>query len=366
MLAAVFSEFGGPEVVRVEEVAVPEPGPGEVRLLVGAAAMNHLDLWVRRGLPIETTMPHIGGSDIAGVVDALGEGVAGGGRFVREGARVVVNPSVSCGECEWCEKGEESLCARYRIIGEHTQGGFAEYVVVPARNLYPIPDGYPMETAAAAPLVFLTAWRGLTTRGRLAAGESVLITGASGGVATAAVQIAKHVGARVYAVSTGEHEARLRSLGADVVYDRERVDYSKEVWRDTGRRGVDVVFDSVGAATWTQNVRAAARGGRIVVYGATTGPTLETDARQVFWKQLEILGTTMSNNAEFEQVMALVFSGVMEPVIDVVWPLDRIREAHRRLEGGEQFGRIVITAGTGSGRKRREKTAGEDGGRRRE
>jgi NADPH:quinone reductase-like Zn-dependent oxidoreductase len=341
MRAAVFSRHGGPEVVSMEQVPVPDPGPGEVRLLVGAAALNHLDLWVRRGLPIETTMPHIGGSDIAGVVDATGADVGG----VKPGTRVVVDPSVACGACEWCSRGEEPLCSRYRIIGEHTQGGFAEYVIVPARNLYPIPDGYPMETAAAAPLVFLTAWRGLVGRGRLRAGESVLITGASGGVATAAIRIARHLGAHVFAVTTADNVDRVRSLGAEAVYDRDSVDYAKEVWRDTGKRGVDVIFDSVGAATWARNMKAIARGGRIVVYGATTGPALETDARVLFWKQAAVIGTTMSNRREFEEVMDLVFSGAMEPVIDVVWPLERAREAHERLEAGAQFGKIVLTPG---------------------
>jgi NADPH:quinone reductase-like Zn-dependent oxidoreductase len=336
--AALFHEHGPPAVLRLEDVPMPEPGPGEVRLRVTACALNHLDLWVRRGLPVATALPHIGGADIAGTVDAIGADVNG----VREGDRAVVNPSWSCGECAWCARGEDPVCARYRIIGEHAPGGLAEYVVVPARNLFGVPDDYPLERAAAAPLAFLTAWRGLMTRARLAADETVLITGASGGVATAAIQIARHAGARVYAVTTAGNVDNVRALGADVVYDREHVDYSKEVWADTGRRGVDVVFDSVGEATWWQNVRAAARLGRIVIYGGTTGPRLETDARQVFWKQLEIIGTTMSNRREFAAVMELVFRGVLHPVIDVVWPLERVRDAHERLEAGDQFGKIVL------------------------
>jgi NADPH:quinone reductase-like Zn-dependent oxidoreductase len=338
MKAAVFPEFGGPEVVRIEDVERPEPGPGEVRLRVAAAAMNHLDLWVRRGLPIETTMPHIGGSDVAGVVEALGPGAD-----AEVGARVVADPSLSCGECEYCRSGEEPLCVRYAILGEHTQGGFAEYVVVPARNLLTVPDGFSLERAAAAPLVFLTAWRALVSRARLRAGESVLITGASGGVATAAVQIAKHAGAHVFAVTTAENVERVRALGADVVYDRTAVDFSRELWRDTGKRGVDVIVDSVGEATWKQNIRAVAKGGRIVVYGATTGPRLETDGRLLFWKQFDVLGSTMSNRREFRDVMALVFGGALEQVIDVVWPLEQARAAHERLEAGEQFGKIVLT-----------------------
>ena len=339
MRAAVFAQHGAPDVVSIRDVPLPEPGSGEVRLQVAAAAMNHLDLWVRRGLPIDIPMPHIGGADVAGIVDALGPDVDG----VPLEHRVVVDPSLSCGSCEWCRAEDEPLCADYRILGEHTQGGFAEYVVVPARNLYAVPEGYPLEAAAAAPLVFLTAWRGLTTRAQLRREESVLITGASGGVATAAIQIAKHIGARVYAVTTTDNVERVRALGADIVYDRNAVDFSREIWRDTGKRGVDVIFDSVGAATWTRNVRALARGGRIIVYGATTGPQLETDARVLFWKQAAILGTTMSNRREFRQVMDLVFRGEMEPIIDVVWPLDRARDAHERLEAGAQFGKIVLT-----------------------
>ncbi len=339
MKAAIFHENGGPEVVRIEDVPRPEPGAGEVLIEVNAAAMNHLDLWVRRGLPIETTMPHVGGSDIAGVVVALGPGVEG----VEVGAHVVVNPSLWCGRCEWCRAGEHSMCVRFRIVGEHTQGGFAEYVAVPAANLYPIPDDYPFEKAAAAPLVFQTAWRGLITRGRLRAGEDVLVTGASGGAATAAIQIAKLAGARVFAVTTGENEARTRDLGADVVYDRTAVDYAAELWKDTGRRGVDLVFDSVGQAMWAQNLRALARGGRLVTYGATTGANGETEIRTVFWKQLEVIGTTMASRGEFEAVMKLVFRDELRPVVDVVWPLDRAREAHERLERGEQFGKVVLT-----------------------
>lgn len=338
MRAAIFAENGGPEVVEVRDVEAPEPGPGEVRLRVAAAALNHLDLWVRRGLPIETPMPHIGGSDVAGVVDALGAGAEG----VAVGARVVADPSLSCGQCEWCGRGEEPLCAEYRILGEHTQGGFAEYVVVPARNLLEVPDRYPLERAAAAPLVFLTAWRAVISRARVRPGETVLVTGASGGVATAAVQIARRAGARVFAVTTGEHVERVHALGADVVYDRTQVDYSKEVWRDTARRGVDVIIDSVGEATWRQNVRAVARAGRIVVYGATTGPKLDTDARLLFWKQFEVLGSTMSSRREFRDVMGLVLAGELQPVVDVTWPLERARDAHARLEAGEQFGKIVL------------------------
>jgi NADPH:quinone reductase-like Zn-dependent oxidoreductase len=342
--AAIFDEHGGPDVVTMREVETPEPAAGEVRLRVAASGMNHLDLWVRRGLPIETTMPHIGGSDVAGTVEALGEEVEGW----EPGERVVVNPSLWCGECRWCREGEESMCERYRILGEHTQGGFAEYVTVPARNLYRVPDGVAPADAAAAPLAFLTAWRGLVTRGRLREGDTVLITGASGGVATAAIQVAKGLGAMVHAVTSTPHVDRVRELGADAVYERTEVDYSAEVWRATGKRGVDVVFDSVGTATFKQNVRTLAKGGRMVVYGATTGAKGEVDVRLLFWRQLEILGTTMSNQEEFRTVMDRVFAGELRPVLDVAWPLERAREAHERLEGGAAVGNIVLLPGGGN------------------
>jgi NADPH:quinone reductase-like Zn-dependent oxidoreductase len=338
MRAAVYHEHGGPEVVRIEELPRPEPGPGEVLLAVRAAALNHLDLWVRRGLPIETTMPHIGGSDIAGVVEALGAGVGAEWRD----ARVVVNPSLGCGRCEWCVQGEEPLCGRYRIIGEHTQGGFAEYVTVPAANLYRIPDGYDFDRAAAAPLVYLTAWRGLIRQAAVRPGETVLVTGASGGVATAAIQVALLAGARVYALTSTPWVERVRALGAELVLDRTQQDAGRALWEATGKRGVDVIFDSVGEALWRTWLRNLARGGRLVTYGATTGAVGETDIRLLFWKQLRLIGTTMANRAEFRAAMDQVFRGALEPVVDAVWPLERAAEAHARLEAGQAFGKLVL------------------------
>jgi len=340
MRAAVFEKFGGPEVVEVRSIAVPEPAAGEVRLRVEASAMNHLDLWVRRGLPIETPMPHVGGSDIAGVVDAVGPGA----EDVPLGTRVVVDPSIDYAWYDGQDRGDAFDDQPYQIIGEHTQGGFAEYTVVPARNLLEIPEEVTSVDAAAAGLVFVTAWRALMNRGALRAGERVLITGASGGVGSAALQIAAKAGAKVYAVTGGPDMVTLaRELGADVVYDRFEVDFSREVWRDTQKKGVHLVFDTVGESIWQQCLRALAVRGRLVTSGATTGSRGVTELRLVFWKQLSIHGSTMGTPKEFREVMRLVFDGTFTPVVQEVLPLDEARRAHEILERGKVFGKIVLT-----------------------
>jgi NADPH:quinone reductase-like Zn-dependent oxidoreductase len=339
MRAAVFAEFGGPEVVELRKVPVPEPGAGEVRIQVEASSMNHLDLWVRRGLPIETPMPHIGGSDIAGVVEAVGPGA----ESVPLGVRVVVDPSIGY---EWYggqDQGESFKAPTMRLIGEHTQGGFAEMAVVPAANLLEVPKDFPCDQAAASALVFTTAWRALLGRGGLKEGERVLITGASGGVGTAAVQIAARAGAKVFAVTSGPTKARrVQELGAEVVYDRTAVDFSREAWRDTNKRGVDLIFDTVGESVWPNCLRALAPGGRLVTSGATTGSHGVTEIRLVFWKQLSIMGSTMGTPAEFRQAMRMIFSGVLKPVIHEVLPLAETRRAHEILESGQVFGKLVI------------------------
>jgi NADPH:quinone reductase-like Zn-dependent oxidoreductase len=339
MKAAVFSEFGGPEVVRLAEVDKPEPGFGEVRLAVQAAAMNHLDLWIRRGLPLKITMPHIGGSDIAGVVDAVGPGV----EEVELGTRVVVDPSLDYSWYDGVASGESIASPEFRIIGEHTQGGFAEYCVVPAGNLLEIPEGVEYQRAAAASLISVTAWRGLMTRGGLRAGERVLVTGASGGVSTMAIQIARMAGAEVFAITSGSGNVeRVRELGAHVVYDRHDEDWGKQLFRDTKKQGVDLVFDSVGEAVWPQCLKALKVRGRLLTYGATTGAKGDTEIRLVFWKQLSILGSTMGSPKEYRTVMDLVFQGVLDPVIHAAFPLEQAREAHEILEAGEGFGKVVL------------------------
>ena len=339
MNAALFHEYGGPEVVRIEKVPDPAPGPGEVRIAVRAAAMNHLDLWVRRGLPIDIALPHIGGSDIAGVVDAVGPGA----EHVPAGTRVVVDPSLDYDWYEGTAPGRNLPSRELRIIGEHTPGGFAEYAVVPAANLVEVPHDVPFEEAAAASLAGVTAWHAVVARGRVRPGERVLVTGASGGVSTMAVQIARHAGAVVHAVTSGaDNVARVRDLGAHAVYDRLEGDYGRALWRDTGKQGVDLVVDSVGAATWKANLRALRQGGRLVCYGATTGPVGETNLPLLFWKQASILGSTMGTPADYRRAMRLVFDGVIRAPIDETLPLERAREAHERLEAGEVFGKLVL------------------------
>ncbi len=340
MKAAGFYEHGDLDKLQIIEVPRPEPGPGEVLVEVRAVALNHLDLWVLGSLPgLKLEMPHIGGSDIAGVIAELGEGVTG----IEVGQRVVVNPTLSCGHCAWCRRGEDSLCDAFGIIGEHTRGGMAEYLVVPARNIMPFPEEMSFTDAAAVPLVFQTAWRALITRGKLRPGEDVLILGASGGVATAAIQIAKLAGARVFAVtSSAEKVAKALELGADWVVDRTQENWSEAVYQATDRQGVDLVLENVGAATWFDSLRSAKKNGRIVTYGATTGPHPKEDIRYIFWKQLQIIGTTMSSHQEFVDVMNLIWQGRLKPVVDRVLPLEEAREAYRVLKAGEQFGKVVL------------------------
>ncbi len=340
MHAVGFHEHGGPETLTSIDLPTPDPGPGQVRIAVHACALNHLDLWVRRGIPgLEIPLPHVGGSDFAGTVDAVGAGV----EAWREGDRVTANPGLWCGTCETCIKGEHSLCSKYRIIGEHVRGGCAECVVVPAANLVKVPDDIPFEAAAAVPLTFQTALRALFSRARLRSDEWLLVLGASGGVAVAAVQLAKLVGAKVIAVTSGdENVSKTRDLGADEVLDRTQVDFAREVYGLTGKQGVDVVLENVGAETWSSSIRSLRRGGRLVTYGATTGPRGETDITQLFWKQISLIGSTMASHSEFLSAMKLFFEGKLKAVISHEFPLENLREAHEVLERSDQFGKVVL------------------------
>jgi NADPH2:quinone reductase len=340
MKALSFHEHGDVDVLKYEEVPTPEPTVGEVLVKIEAAALNHLDIWVRRGWPgLKLQMPHIGGADGAGVIAKLGPNVKG----VEVGARVAINPGVNAYEDEFTRRGDHSMSPGYGILGESRPGTFAEYVVVPAQNLLPMPDHATFEETAAAQLVYLTAWRMLITRAKLQAGETVLIIGAGGGVNSAAIQIAKLAGAEVYALtSTEEKMNKARALGADHVLNYKQEDWVKRILTMTNKRGVDVVVDNIGQATWQQSILVARRGGRIVTVGNTSGPKAETDIRYVFIKQLTIIGSTMSNPDEFRQVMSLVWTGKPRPVIDRVMPLSEGRTAHAIMERGEQFGKIVL------------------------
>ena len=340
MQAVQFTEHGGTEVIAYGDHPDPEPARDEVLVDVKAGALNYLDVWTRRGLPgIDLDLPHVPGSDGAGVVEAVGEDVD---RFA-PGDRVALSAGVSCGTCEFCRDGEESMCVRFTIIGEHSPGVHAERAAVPAANLVPVPDGVDWATAAAAPLVFQTAWRMLVTRAELRPGEAVLVLGASGGVGHAAVQIAAHAGAEV--VATASTEAKLehaRDLGADHVVDYEAEDVADAVRELTGRRGVDVVVDHVGAATWRDSLASLAKGGRLVTCGATTGAHPETDVRRIFWNQLTVLGSTMATPGEVDDVLSLVWDGTLEPHVRETLPMSETARGHELLEGREGFGKVVV------------------------
>lgn len=338
MKAVFFEKHGGNEVLQYGERPTPAPGPGEVRIAVRAAALNRLDIFVRNGIP-HVPLPQIPGADAAGVVDALGEGVEG---FV-PGDRVLVQPGLFCGACELCRAGEQSLCTTYRILGEHVAGTFAEFAVVPARNVFPVPKRLSFEEAAAFPLAYQTAWRMIVGRAAVRAGETVLIHGAGGGVAGAAVEIALLCGARVLATTSGsEKVARLREAGAELVVDYAKEDVGQAVRAYTGKRGADVIVDTVGESTWMTSLKSAARGGRIVTCGATSGPNPKEEIRLIFWKQLSILGSTMANDREFRALYGAVAAGRIRPRVDRVFLLSQAAAAYEHMEKAAQHGKIVL------------------------
>jgi NADPH:quinone reductase-like Zn-dependent oxidoreductase len=339
MRAAAIDGYGI-EHLSIRSLPDPQPGPDEVVVRVRAAALNHLDLFVLAGLPgVTIAPPWIMGGDGAGVVDAVGDAVSA----VRPGDAVILNPGVSDRTCEYCEMGEHSLCVRYRLLGEHLPGTIAEYVVVPQQNVRVIPRESNRDEAAAYPLSTLTAWRMLVTRARLEPHDEVLIWGIGGGVALAALQIAKLVGARVWVTSGSDEKlARARALGADETINHRTTDVAKEVRARTNKKGVDVVVDSVGHETWPKSLGALGKRGRLVTCGGTSGPFVETDVRRLFWNQWSILGSTMGNDAEFDAITAEFRAGRLRPLVDSVWPLAESRSAFERMASAEQFGKIVI------------------------
>lgn len=333
-------EHGDAGVLVEEDRPVPDPAPDEVVVAVKACALNYLDLWVRRGVPGYTfPLPLVPGCDVAGVVHRVGTAVPG----VRPGDRVAVAPGVSCGACAACLTGRDHRCAQYGLLGETRDGGYADYVAVPARNLLPLPSSLSFEEGAAIPLSFLTAWHMLVDRAQLGLGETVLVHAAGSGVGSAAIQIAKVWGARVIA-TTGSRDKmrRARLLGADEVINYRQPDFADEVRRLTGRRGVDVVVEHVGAETFAGSMRCLARHGRLVTCGATTGYDAAVDLRHVFFKSLSILGSTLGSKAELDELWRFVEAGRLKPVVDSVLPLSRIGEAHRLLEQRKAFGKVVV------------------------
>ncbi len=342
MKALFFEEHGGIENLRYGQRPEPEPGPGEVRVRLETAALNHLDLFVLGGMPgIPIGLPHIGGADGAGTVDALGPGVAG----IELGAEVVFDPGLSCGSCEYCRAGEHSLCVRFGVLGEHNDGTFSEAVVVAADALAPRPQHLSWEESAAFGLTFLTAWRMLIRRGGLRPGETVLIHGIGGGVSLACLQLAKLVGARAIVTSRDEEKlARAAELGADDTLPADE-EVPRAVRGLTEKRGADVVVDSVGEATWMASLKAAAKGGRVVTCGATSGANPKEEIRLIFWNQLSIIGSTMGSRDDWRRLMTAVGNHRLRPVVDVTVPLAEGGSAYQRLERAQQFGKIVLTIG---------------------
>lgn len=340
MIAAVVREHGGYERILFEERPMPEPGAGEVRVAVHAAGLNHLDTWVRRGVPGHVfPLPLVLGSDAAGVVDAVGPGVT----TVKVGDEVVVFPGTSCGACPACAMGEDQLCREYAILGEGRDGTCAEAVVVPAANVAPKPATLDFVAAAAFGLVFQTAWSMLVRKAALRAGETVLVHAGGSGVGSAAVQIAKLFGARVIATAGSPAKCeQAQALGADAVIDYSTADFAIAVRKLTDKRGVDIVFEHVGAATFDRSIKSLARGGRLVTCGATTGGKVELSLHQVFFKNLSILGNTMGSKGDLWTILGLMGSGQLRPVVAETMPLTALQQAHRKLEDRAVFGKIVI------------------------
>jgi NADPH:quinone reductase-like Zn-dependent oxidoreductase len=339
--AILFRQHGGPEVLQYVDTPEPEPGPNEVLVRVRACALNHLDLWVRRGLPnVPIPLPHIPGSDVAGEIATIGADVT----TVRVGQKVVLAPLVSCGKCQACVAGLDNQCRLATNLGYMIDGGCAEFVRVPQVNCLPYPENLSFEEAAAVPLVFQTAWHMLVERARLQPGEDVLVLGAGSGVGSAAIQIAKFFGARV--IATAGSDAKLekaRELGADFAINHKTQKIREEVRRITNKRGVDIVFEHVGTATWDDSLASLALAGRLVTCGNTTGYDAKIDLRFLFSRQLSLLGSYMGVKSELHTIMKLVAAGKLKPVIDRVFPLTEAAAAHAYLESGQQFGKFVLS-----------------------
>ena len=340
MKAVRFHEFGGPEKLRYEETPDPKIGPAEVLIKIRACALNHLDIWARGGTRSERIpLPHISGSDISGEITEVGDLVSGRSK----GEKVLVAPGISCGVCDYCSNGWDSLCELYKIIGYETQGGYAEYVAVPARNLLPIPDKLSFDQACSVPLVFLTAWHMLVTRAHLVPGETVLVWAAGSGVGSAAVQVAKLLGAKVIAtVGNDTKREKAQRLGADFVLNHQTQDIPSEIKRITNGRKVNVVFDHIGEATWERSMKSMAPAGRLVNCGVTSGGKAEVDIRYVFVKQFSLMGSFMGGRGELLKVLGFFEDGKLKPVVDSIFPLAEAAKAQVKMEKSEHFGKIVL------------------------
>jgi NADPH:quinone reductase-like Zn-dependent oxidoreductase len=338
MRAVVLTEEGGPEVLTVQDVPVPTPGPGEVRVRVAHAALNHLDVWIRRGMP-SVPKPRVMGADAAGEVDAVGAGVT----RTRAGEAVLLDPSITCGRCRQCLAGETVFCDDFAVLGEHLAGTHAEYVVVPEANVHPIPGHLDMAQAAALPLAFATAWRMVRTRAAVRPGERMLVWGASAGVGSAAVQLAHGMGIETIVTSRSDDKlAVLTELGATHAVNSEREDVVEAVRRITGGAGVEVVFDHLGDVAWKPSFAALAKGGRYATCGATTGPHPKAMITRIFWKQLSILGSTMASKRDVQDMLRFVAAHRIAPRVDRVLPLEQVQEAHSWLEGAGQVGKVAL------------------------
>ena len=341
MKAVLLNKFGGPENLSYGDFHDPVPLEGEVVVRVRACALNHLDLFVREGVPAyRIRLPHILGSDIAGEIQSVGPGVEN----AKPGDRVFLSPGISCFRCDYCLTGRDNLCDTYGVLGaKGGHGGYAELIKVPAHNALPLPEGLSFEQGAAFPLTFVTAWHMLITRSALRPGQSVLVLGSGSGIGVAAIQVARHAGARVIAFSTKEAKLEeARRLGAHDTILGGAEDFSRQVLKLTEGRGVDVVFEHVGPATFDQSVRSLKRGGTLVTCGATTGPTAELDLRYLFSRELTLAGSFMGTLGELKTVAGLVAQGVFKPVVDTTLPLAEARQAHEYLAAGKQFGKVVL------------------------
>nr|AFD03176.1 alcohol dehydrogenase [uncultured bacterium W5-102b] len=338
MRAVVLNEEGGPEVLVIEDVDRPEPGPGEVRVRLKAASLNHLDIWIRKGMP-SVTKPRVTGADGAGIINAVGEGID----EQRTGDNVLIDPAITCGKCRACTSGNTVACRQFHVLGEHRAGTHAEYVIVPVENVHITPVHLDDESAAALPLTFATSWRMLHTRAQLQPGERLLIWGASSGVGSAAIVLAKKMGAEIIAVSRSDYKLKIcKVMGADHVINMSTDDVVKSVKEITGGEGVNVVFDHLGDAVYKNSLRMLAIGGRFVTCGATTGANPPAAITSLFWKQLSVLGSTMATKDDFASMVRFVRLHELMPRVDRVFDLEEIVDAHTYLEGAQQVGKVVI------------------------